>query len=669
LSQSASTDPVIPPYSQVWIPLADGTVLAGRLWLPADVDIEKAPVVLEWIPYRQSDLTAVSDSMLHGWFAMNGIAALRVDLRGSGNSDGLVTDEYTRQEQDDAVEVIAWAAAQPWCNGSVGMIGISWSGFAALQVAARRPPALKAIITCCSTDDRYSDDVHFMGSTLLTDGLQWGFGFFNQIPRPPDPAHVGERWREMWQERLDGLEPPLAIWLSHLARDNYWKHSSICEDYAQITCPVYAVGGWVDGYSDPILRMMEKLSVPRKGLIGPWTHVYPTWGNPEPAIGFHQECLRWWRHWLKGEDTGIMDEPMLRLWVGEDLKVATTGITTGGRWIGVPSWPAAAPLTTLNLDFGFRALTRAPVMAVRADPVPLDSPLTCGLQAGEWCPLDGGGNGPEFQADQRLDDGLSLCFDTRPLAEPVELVGIPKVEFEIALAGTAATLALRLCEVAPDGASARVTFGLHRITRPAEVAPGMAFRVTLPIKGVAYKFAAGRRIRLALSSNYWPLSWPEPAPGGLTLWPEGARLILPGVPGAADHHPAPFGPPVAAPPIPHEILEPEEVVRTVGWNVATGETALTSKARRRTTRLGELTFGSDGQETYTIRTGDPLSTRVEMRKAQRMERPGWSIRMESSMSLAWEDGALRMDTAFQAYENGEPACSRTWLHRFPWIDR
>jgi putative CocE/NonD family hydrolase len=668
LTTSAPTDIEIPPYSQVWITLSDGTVLAGRLWLPAEASAEKVPVVLEWIPYRQSDLTAVSDSMLHGWFAMNGIAALRVDLRGSGNSDGVVTDEYTPQEQDDAVEVIAWAAAQDWSNGAVGMIGISWSGFAALQVAARRPPALKAIITCCSTDDRYSDDVHFMGGTLLTDGMQWGFGFFNQIPRPPDPAHVGERWRDMWHERLRGLEPPLAIWLSHLARDEYWKHGSVCEDYAAITCPVYAVGGWTDGYSDPILRLMSHLSVPRKALIGPWTHVYPTWGNPGPEIGFHQECLRWWRHWLKGEDTGIMDEPMLRLWLGDDLKPHTTGLTIGGKWFSLPSWPVAAPDTQLNLDFGSNTLTEGATSAPLA-PVPLDTPLDCGMQAGEWCPLDGGGNGPEFQADQRSDDGLSLCFDTGPLAEPLELVGIPTVDLELSLTGNAATIALRLCEVRPDGASARVTFGLHRVTRPAGIGTGQSFRVTLPIKGVAYSFAAGHRIRLAISSNYWPLSLPEPVAAGIMLSPGGARLNLPGMPDSADRYPPDFGPPVSAPPIPHEIVEPEQITRTITRNVATGETVLGSQARRRTTRLGELTFGGNGADSYAIRLGDPASAAVTMRKSQEMNRPGWSIRMESQMSLVWDEGALRMNTGFQAFENGEEVFSRTWLHRFPWIDR
>ncbi|MFZ2871525.1 CocE/NonD family hydrolase, partial [Zavarzinia sp.] len=435
------------PYRQITIPLADGTVLAARLWLP-EAAAGPVPVVLEWIPYRQSDLTAVGDAMMHGWFARNGIAAVRVDIRGSGNSDGVLRDEYLRREQDDAVEVIAWLAARDWCNGAVGMIGISWGGFAALQIAARRPPALKAIITCCSTDDRYADDVHYMGGCLLSDGITWGNALFGQLARPPDPLHVGARWREMWQARLDAVEPPLASWLAHPTRDDFWRHGSVCEDYGAITCAVYAVGGWTDGYSDAILRLMEHLSAPRKGLIGPWTHVYPQGGAPGPAIGFLQEALRWWNHWLKGEDTGVMDEPMIRFWHGESLHPDARMPSIGGHWRGLPAWPPGdADSHRFHLDHG-RLSEQAPG---RAATLAIATPMTCGLAGGEWCPLDGGGTGPEFQTDQRLDDGLSVCFDSAPLDVPLDLVGKPVFEAELSLPGPVSILALRLCEVAPDG--------------------------------------------------------------------------------------------------------------------------------------------------------------------------------------------------------------------------
>jgi predicted acyl esterase len=172
----------------LWIPLSDGTRLSARVWLPKGAEADPVPAILEYIPYRKRDGTRPGDDPRHRWWAGHGYASVRLDIRGTGESEGLITDEYARQEQDDAVEAIAWLAAQPWCSGAVGMTGISWGGFNSLQVAARRPPALKAIITHCSTDDRYADDVHHMGGCLLTDGFFWGSAFYHFMTRPPDPA-------------------------------------------------------------------------------------------------------------------------------------------------------------------------------------------------------------------------------------------------------------------------------------------------------------------------------------------------------------------------------------------------------------------------------------------------------------------------------------------------
>jgi uncharacterized protein len=185
------------------IPLKDGTALAARIWLPGDAEQNPVPAILEYLPYRKRDGTYERDALTHPYLAGHGYAGVRVDLRGSGESTGLLFDEYAKQEQDDGVEVIAWLAAQPWCNGSVGMMGISWDGFNGLQIAARPPPALKAIVTICSSDDRYAEDAHYMGGTLLTKaGLEWAFFFFSLMCLPPDPAPVGDSWRAMGLERL-----------------------------------------------------------------------------------------------------------------------------------------------------------------------------------------------------------------------------------------------------------------------------------------------------------------------------------------------------------------------------------------------------------------------------------------------------------------------------------
>jgi uncharacterized protein len=201
----------------ILIPLTDGTALAGRIWLPDDAEQHPVPAILEYLPYRKRDGTYERDALTHPYLAGHGYACVRVDIRGSGESGGLLFDEYAMQEQDDGIEVIAWLAAQPWCSGAVGMMGISWGGFNSLQIAARRPPALKAIVTICSTDDRYADDAHYMGGTLLTAGLEWAAFFFGSMCLPPDPILVGEGWRAMWLERLQHIPLFFELWLLQAA--------------------------------------------------------------------------------------------------------------------------------------------------------------------------------------------------------------------------------------------------------------------------------------------------------------------------------------------------------------------------------------------------------------------------------------------------------------------
>ena len=253
-----------------WVPLADGVRLSARIWLPDDAEARPVPAILEYLPYRKGDVTSTDDAVRHPWFAGHGYAAVRVDIRGSGDSEGVLLDEYHPQEQLDCLEVLRWLAAQPWCTGAVGMMGISWGGFNSLQVAAHRPPELKAIITCCSTDDRYADDVHYIGGLPRAFYLlPWASVMLTYNARPPDPEVVGEdRWRERWLERLDGSPFPAETWLEHQRRDAYWQQGSVCEDYGAIDCAVYAVGGWNDGYTSAILRLLDGLSCPRTALIG-----------------------------------------------------------------------------------------------------------------------------------------------------------------------------------------------------------------------------------------------------------------------------------------------------------------------------------------------------------------------------------------------------------------
>ena len=250
-----------------WIPMPDGVRLAATIWLPEDAEHDPVPAVLEFIPYRRRDFTAAGDALHHPYMAGHGYAAVRCDLRGTGDSEGLFEDEYSRQELDDGFHVLAWLAAQPWCSGTTGMMGISWGGFNCLQVAALRPPSLKAVYSVCSTDDRYADDVHYMGGVLLNNNLNWGATATTMGMRPPDPAVVGDGWFAMWMERLDNAPNLVADWMKHQTRDGQWKHGSVCEDYAAIEAAVYAVGGWADGYTNTVPRLVAGLRAPCRALV------------------------------------------------------------------------------------------------------------------------------------------------------------------------------------------------------------------------------------------------------------------------------------------------------------------------------------------------------------------------------------------------------------------
>ncbi|MBU2189950.1 MAG: CocE/NonD family hydrolase, partial [Alphaproteobacteria bacterium] len=412
-------------FPDMGIVMPDGCRLSARVWMPVDADQDPVPAILEHLPYRKRDGTTARDSLTHPYFAGHGYACLRVDMRGNGDSDGLMEDEYSEQELQDACDVIAWAAAQPWCSGKVGMMGISWGGFNALQVAAKGPAALKAIITLCSTDDRYADDIHYKGGLLLNENMGWGATMLSYSSRPPDPAIVGDKWRAMWLERLEH-EPFLpAVWLSHQTRDAYWKRGSVCEDFSAIKAAPLAIGGWGDGYKNAVSRLVAGIDAPAKGIVGPWIHKYPHFAVPKPAIGFLQEALRWWDHWLKDIETGVENDPAMRLYVMESEPPRDWYEERPGRWIAEPVWPVPdrAPLR-FTLGAGNRLAADATPMA----PTIIASPQDCGLAGGEYCAI---WLGPELPGDQRIDDEKSACFDSEPLDAPLDIVGAPVISLTL----------------------------------------------------------------------------------------------------------------------------------------------------------------------------------------------------------------------------------------------
>ncbi len=512
-----------------WISVGDGLRLAARMWLPEGAETHPVPAILEYIPYRKRDSTRARDDVMHGYFAGHGYACIRVDIRGSGDSEGVLEDEYLPSELDDGMAVIRWISEQPWCDGSVGMIGISWGGFNGLQIAARQPPALKAIVTASSTDDRYADDVHHMGGCLLGDNLSWASTMFAYNSLPPDPAIVGERWRAMWHQRLTQSGLWLEKWLRHQRRDAYWRHGSVCEDWQAIRCPVMAVSGWADGYSNAVFRLLQRLEVPRLGLVGPWSHKYPHQGVPGPAIGFLQECLRWWDHWLKGRDTGIMREPMLRAWMQDSVPPTTYYNERPGRWVGESTWPSPN-IGQLYYTLGWCGTLEDQHNVPVTRALTIQSPLSVGLFAGKWCSYAAT---PDLPHDQREEDGGALVFTSHELKAQTELLGAPEVELSLEADVAVAMVAVRLSDVAPDDKATRVTYGLlnltHRDSRehPEPLEPGHPYRVKVRLNDIGHAFPAGHRIRLSISTSYWPLAWPPPTPVRLTIHTGDSRLSLP----------------------------------------------------------------------------------------------------------------------------------------------
>ncbi len=650
-----------------WIMLSDGTRLAATIWLPEDAGDDPVPAILEYLPYRRRDGTVLRDRQTHAWFAGHGYAGVRVDMRGSGDSDGLLLDEYLPQEQADAVEVIAWLAAQPWCSGTVGMMGISWGGFNSLQVASHRPPALKAIITVCSTDDRYADDCHFMGGCLLNNSIAWGSTMFAFGAQPPDPEVVGDRWRDMWLERLENNAPMAASWIEHQHRDAYWKQGSICEDYSSITAAVYAVGGWADGYSNAIPRMLAGLPGPKKGLIGPWAHAYPNSAQPGPQIGFLQEALRWWDRWLKGLDNGIMEEPMLRAWMQDSVRPATTYPERPGRWVAESSWPPKGQ-EPLVLHLSGRTLAQ---VEGRKETQIVASSLSTGVTFGEWCPY---GLAGELPADQRPDDGRSVCFDTAPLSEHIEIFGAPVLSFALSADKPSAMIAARLEDVAPDGSSTLVTYGLLNLThrdgheQPEALVPGQIYGVKVVLSDIAQAFPAGHRIRLALATSHWPIAWPSPEMAALTLETGSATLSLPvRQPSPSDDRLLPFASPEEAEAAPYVVTKLAGRNRTITEDPTTGDVTVTVHRERASYHLDaiDLDFAADAIEHYRVREADPSATTAETEATWRLSRGDWRIRTETVTRVSCTQTTFEVEARLKAFESDTQIASRTWKSSIP----
>lgn len=518
---------------RAWIPMADGTRLAARLYLPHELP---AAVLVEALPYRMDDLTASYASEYERLRDEGGFAVCRLDLRGTGSSEGLALDEYHPQEQADLCEAIAWLAAQEWCTGRVGMYGTSWSGFNSLQVAMERPPALGAIVSIYASDDRYTDDVHYMGGILKAlDLVDWELYMAASNALPPVPAVYGEGWREEWRRRLD-VDPWLLRWLEEQADGPYWRHGSLRPRYERIACPTMLVAGWADGYTNIVFRALERLRCPRRVIVGPWAHMSPATSIPGPHVDLVPELVRWFARWLRDEPNGVDEEPPLAVFARRSTKPAPDLPELRGGWQAEPTWPPA----------------RARELVLRPDGEGADRIEVAGdVGVAAW--ISCAGKPPwVLPDDQRGDDERSLTYDWEPLASALEILGHPRVRLTVTSPHPVAFVSARLCDVFPDGTSALVTRGVLNLAhrdghdRQAPLEPGVPTPVEIELEATSWVFEPGQRMRLALAGSDWPNTWPPPHGGSLVVERGSVELVLPTLDGPPVAPAPSFAPPPAA---------------------------------------------------------------------------------------------------------------------------
>lgn len=656
-----------------WIVMRDGRRLAVRLFLPRAARQQRVPVILEYIPYRRRDGTRLGDEAMHRWFAAHGYACARVDIAGMGDSDGLVEDEYARREQDDAMVVIEWLATQAWSSGSVGIIGISWGGFNGLQIAARRPPALKAVISLCSTVDRYHGDVHFTGGCLNEENLEWGAYFFTMNGFPPDPEIVGhDNWRQMWRNRIEHAELAPADWLEHQRRDAFWKHGSVVEDYSAIRIPVLAVSGWVDGYTAAVFDLVENLDG-CKGIVGPWGHKYPQDGVPGPAIGFLQEATRWWDRWLRGVDTGVERDPAMRMWLQQSHHPEGHIPQRRGSWIGFDSWaPDRADMTTMQLGQG-GVLTGLNSAHQVESTTSVCSPQTTGTGAGQWCAYGLGKIAPELALDQRYDDAGSLTYDTDVLSHPIHLAGRSYARLRLSSDQPVAMVAVRLSAVHPDGAVERLSYGVlnlcHRDSHetPETLVPGHPYDIEVELKAIAQTVPVGQRLRVAISTSYWPMIWPSPNTVTLTVYEHASVIDLPVHANVVALPADVFDPPEDAVRGSVTMLREGSETRHVNRDLGARRTDFVASRDDGVYVLDDV--GTEQSFTRvrgsSVVDGDPLSAQATVECRATYRRGEWDVRVESDIVMNCDEHSFFMEARLSAYDAGELFAERRFNRVIP----
>jgi putative CocE/NonD family hydrolase len=633
---------------RVFVTMADGVRIGVTVYLPDAEGDGPFPVVVESVPYRKDEDCFGPDWRTYAYFAQKGIAGVRIDVRGTGASEGVAANEYTPQEMADTLEILRWAAAQDWCNGNVGMWGISWGGFSSLQAAMARPPELKAIVAAHATHDRFASDVHYVGGSLhAAEQADWPGTMVAYNGLPPDPEIVGERWAEMWMERLE-LTPQWPFeWLRHQRRDDYWLHGSPCADYGSIEAATLLIGGWLDGYVDGMLALLESLDCPKRAVIGPWGHFRPANGVPAPTLDHLDLMARWFGHHLRGDDNGVMDMPALTAWIRTEAPY--DGPRSEGYWRAEPSWPPADGITE---EFPLSGMSHE-------GPLRWRGPQWVGSHAPFW---DRAGLG---STDSAADDAASLVFETAPLSTSIDLLGPPEVDLHVTVDEPVGMVAVRLLVVSPAGDAHLLCRGNRNLVFPEDLSdpvpiePGVGRQVRFPLLASSAVVPQGWRLRLAIAGADFPVVFPPPRRFALTIDPNRSTLILPLVPPRPPSATLDIGesPPPPEPPV---IAVSNDLV----WSVTRSDGSTVYQKRvsdvEKLPERNDLVVESTLAWSVSVTEDDPNATRVRFDGRVGYDRPGWSVETLASLQLTTDGESFDLAVELAAFHDKKQIWERRW---------
>ncbi|RLV49072.1 CocE/NonD family hydrolase [Nocardioides mangrovicus] len=648
----------------VRIPMRDGTLLSADLYLP---DGEGPwPLVLEYQPYRKDEVD--SEKRFYTGLPEHGYVVARLDVRGTGASPGTVSDEYVEQEQQDGYDAVEWLAEQPFCDGNVNMMGISYGGFTALQVAATQPPHLRSVIPMHFTDDRYRDDCHYVGGHPR---MYYDIGFYGTFmvaynALPPDPSWA-EDWAEVWQQHLEGDEPYLLTWLSNQTDGPYWRHGSVGDIAEDIRCPVFMIGGWGDGYRNAPLRLYEKLTVPARVLMGPWNHAVPDSAVPGPRIDHLHEVVRWLDHWCgrEGGDAGLDPAPVVVYEQHFEPPVDADRTLQPGCWRAERSWPPAGAATT-TLHLGEDGTLAADAPDPGQDTLVYDA--TVGTHGGLWS----AGVAFGLPGDQRPDEARSAVYTTEPLTEDLHLLGRATLTLHVSTSATVIGFVANLNDVAPDGSSQLVAKGVLNATRreslstPQPLEPGRIYELQIEIDTTSWRFQRGHRLRIAVANADWPNMWPTPEPATSLLHCGTGHLSRLEIPTA------PATPEVEAPVFRAAPDEPEphlSLAHAPTWRVERDALSRQTWVRYHFDYAERVNAHTVVERSYDFEThvdpDDPARASAHGAHTSTIRREGTTTVAVAGTTITGSPTHFHLTTQVQVHVNGVHRAARNWTISIP----